>query len=476
MARRIPRRLRPAPTRSSQRHSTSVRASVIGAFALASVGVFLLATDQAPGNANLFGKVLRKNKIFGGGLTANDYEKVLHRALASTDDLSAERVDYERIARRALAETSSLSRSLTSDNANYEIIKAAHKIQDENEGKVPFVFVMQATVGMIPMIKSWICNTATMENVHENTLLIVDEPGKKLLDDFEPAKGMHIVLDSLPEEMQGSWGFGTLGYWLATQNRFHTILDMIELGKVPVMIIEPDAVWLENPLDDPAITDSEADIVGFTDGDEGVGGIGFGFLRMKPTETVINLLTMAGESVDSTLKAASKKGEDDPSFFVGKVTGEQDFFSRLIWSFRQEHPDVKLIDVLPGCLYPSGAWYMKPKADNEKCREKALGPMVVLQNNWIMGNENKISRAKSWGHWFLAEEEDQCLRTDLAIARLSVESGSANPKPEEEGGTNPEPDDDSSSKPEHEEEEDSTSEAEPKELHKGVEVIDLAEK
>ena len=48
---------------------------------------------------------------------------------------------------------------------------------------------------------------------------------------------------------------------------------MIALGKVPVMIIEPDAVWTENPLDDPAITDSEADMVGFTDGDEGVGGI-----------------------------------------------------------------------------------------------------------------------------------------------------------------------------------------------------------
>ena len=446
MARKFPRRTRShASTRSttgansptsSHRSSARIRTSVIGAFALA--GVFLLAADQVPGRHRdgLFGKALRKTNAPGRRLSVNDYEKVLHRALASTstDEMPKEALDHEKIARRALAEASSSSpssRSLTSDNVNYDIIKEAQKIRDaDNDNAVPFVFVMQATVGMIPMIKSWICNTATMDGVHSNTLLIVDEAGKKLLDDFEPAKDMHIVLDSLPKEMHGSWDFGTLGYWLATQNRFHTILDMIALGKVPVMIIEPDAVWTENPLDDPAITDSEADMVGFTDGDEGVGGIGFGFLRMNPTDRVISLLTMAGQSVDSTLKAAAEKAEDDPSFFVGKITGEQDFFSRLVWSFKSEHPEVKLMDMLPGCRYPSGTWYMKPKADNTKCREKDLGPMVVLQNNWIVGNEAKMTRSKDWGHWFLAEGEDRCLRTDLTVARHSVESGSK-PEPTE---------------------------------------------
>ena len=282
----------------------------------------------------------------------------------------------------------------------------------------------------MPMVKSWTCNTKTMEGVHENTLLIVDEPGKKLLDDFEPAKGMHIVLDSLPEKMQGSWDWGTLGYWLATQNRFHTILDIIALGKVPVMIIEPDAVWIENPLDDPAIADSDADIVGFTDGDEGANRIGFGFLRMNPTDVVINLLTMAGESVDSALKAASEEAEDEPSFLVSNVTGEQDFFTRLVTSFKSEHSDVKLVEMLPGCRYPCGAWFFNPTAVNEKCREKDPGPMVVLQNNWIIGNEAKMVRAKGWGHWFLAEKEDRCLRTDLTIARHSVESGTP-PEPRE---------------------------------------------
>ena len=136
------------PTRSGSHHSSRTRASVVGALAL--TGVFLLlATDQAPGNtrrADLLGKVLRKNNVLRRSLTINDYEKVLQRALASTESLSMENVDFEKIARRALAKTSSPpSRSLTSDNANYNIIKAAQLIRDDHDNKVPFVFVMQVS-------------------------------------------------------------------------------------------------------------------------------------------------------------------------------------------------------------------------------------------------------------------------------------------------------------------------------------------
>ena len=133
------------PTRSGSHHSSRTRVSVVGALALA--GVFLLlATDKTPGNtrrADLLGKVLRQNNVLRRSLTVNDYEKVLQRALASTDSLSMENVDFEKIARRALAETS--SRSLTSDNANYNIIKAAQLIRDDLDNKVPFVFVMQVS-------------------------------------------------------------------------------------------------------------------------------------------------------------------------------------------------------------------------------------------------------------------------------------------------------------------------------------------
>eukprot|EP00563_Minutocellus_polymorphus_P018407 CAMPEP_0197724438 /NCGR_PEP_ID=MMETSP1434-20131217/6362_1 /TAXON_ID=265543 /ORGANISM="Minutocellus polymorphus, Strain CCMP3303" /LENGTH=68 /DNA_ID=CAMNT_0043309799 /DNA_START=13 /DNA_END=219 /DNA_ORIENTATION=+ len=55
---------------------------------------------------------------------------------------------------------------------------------------------------------------------------------------------------------------------------------------------------------------------------------------------------------------------------------------------------------------------------------------MVIQNNWICGNDKKIERAKEWGHWFLSDDENRCIRTDLKIARQSVETG-VKPKPEE---------------------------------------------
>jgi hypothetical protein len=405
------------------------RVAAIGMLALAAV--FLLATDQ---DTLLGGAVLRKSGVLlrsgsmPGLIGADGYDRVLRRALASTDDIS-DAAREERIVHRALEARP--SRTLSADNRNYEVIRAAQKIRENNDNSdapAPFLFVMQATVGMIPMVKSWICNTETMEGVHENTLLILDEAGKEILEDFPPAKGMHIVLDPIPENLRRSFGFRSLGYWLLTQNRFHTILDIIDLGKVPVMIIEPDAVWLENPLDDPQIADSDADIVGFTDGGPG-GDIGFGFLRMNPTDTVINLLHLAGESVDETLKAAVEKVHGDPTAKADDfiTAGEQGFFTALIKSFVKEHPDKNFLDLLPQCRYPSGLWYQgadqsNKDTPNEKCRKEGAGSVVVIQNNWMIGNKFKIARAKEWGHWFLTDKEVQCVRTDLKIARQAVET------------------------------------------------------
>ena len=57
-----------------------------------------------------------------------------------------ENVDFEKVVRRALAENSSSpSRFLTSENPNYNIIKAAQLIRDDHDNKVPFVFVMQVS-------------------------------------------------------------------------------------------------------------------------------------------------------------------------------------------------------------------------------------------------------------------------------------------------------------------------------------------
>ena len=63
------------------------------------------------------------------------------------------------------------------------IVDAAVALQ-KNTTK-PFIIVMHASMGMVPMIKSWLCNTKTMVGVHQNTLIVVDQTGYKMLQHFE---------------------------------------------------------------------------------------------------------------------------------------------------------------------------------------------------------------------------------------------------------------------------------------------------
>ena len=56
-----------------------------------------------------------------------------------------------------------------------------------------------------------------------------------------------------------------------------------------------------------------------------------------------------------------------------------------------------------------GAWYTT--AFKKLCE---ISTINVLQNNYIIGNEAKIARAKSWGHWYLDSEEN-CIRRTAPV-------------------------------------------------------------
>ena len=70
-----------------------------------------------------------------------------------------------------------------------------------------------------------------------------------------------------------------------------------------------------------------------------------------------------------------------------------------------------------------GELVFEPQAYNDKCNRDEQDSIVVLQNNWIIGNEAKMNRAKEWGQWFVTEDGDRCIEKDLTIARQSVNAG-----------------------------------------------------
>jgi hypothetical protein len=56
---------------------------------------------------------------------------------------------------------------------------------------------------------------------------------------------------------------------------------------------------------------------------------------------------------------------------------------------------------LDKCLYVKGLWYSHNADHIAECASKIPS---VLNNNWIVGNQEKINRAQAHKHWFLNGE------------------------------------------------------------------------
>ena len=51
-----------------------------------------------------------------------------------------------------------------------------------------------------------------------------------------------------------------------------------------------------------------------------------------------------------------------------------------------------------------------------KCQKEDPNGLVVIQNNWMVGNDRKVLRAKRWNHWFLkegSEGNDVCYSNEM---------------------------------------------------------------
>lgn len=292
----------------------------------------------------------------------------------------------------------------------------------QSQTERPFIIVMQATIGMVPMIKSWLCNTKTMVDVHKNTLIIVDALGFQAMEQFETEAT--IVMDALPPSLQGSWAYGTRGYWRTTQNRVEVIGHLLRAG-IAILLVEPDQVLIRNVYEqDDLVGDMNADLVGSSDGRVRPEFV-FGFLRIKPNDVVLGLWAYVEENVDRDMggKISEMSATEDPNVGFHSV-GEQFFFNQELWRLSQKG-QLKA-NTLNTCRYPNGQWYDGGRGgDGKKIRSacaRSQNQLVVIHNNWIVGNERKVLRAKRWDHWFLQQDESMCQIPEAIALQRAVDS------------------------------------------------------
>eukprot|EP00961_Rhodomonas_salina_P240202 3245450-Rhodomonas_salina.2 len=267
-----------------------------------------------------------------------------------------------------------------------------------------FLFVSMGNAAFVPLIQNWLCNTAGMAGVHERTLfLFSDDTGVDLLQ-ANPFRPVCLSVTNATEASSGTnrdLDYDTLGYWKATQHRVHVVRRLLE-NDVPILLFEPDALWVSNPLTDPCLW-TEADLIGFEDNN---GVLGFGWLQILPTQHIKNLFRDLVLDVDMALTPFSGSSLTR----VVHISGEQDLLYKLL-QFR--HWDQKSyaslqIQLLRATKYASGRWYDGGRGGDglqERRKGKQEGKPFVINNNWIVGNKAKISRAKRWGHWFVQDED-----------------------------------------------------------------------
>jgi hypothetical protein len=197
-------------------------------------------------------------------------------------------------------------------------------------------------------------------------------------------------------------------------NKFFSFLQHQKkffFSQVTILLVEPDAAWIRNVYDQNDLVDDMGDdIVGMSDD---AGGIGFGFLRLKSNKIVQEVWAAVQSDVDNVMGGniqSVKETENMNQEF--NPTGEQVFFNRE-WRQKKKQGVLKARE-LATCKYPNGRWYDGGRGGNGaayrgKCKREHPNGLVVIQNNWMVGNDRKEMRAKRWEHWFLKDDGEKCL-------------------------------------------------------------------
>jgi len=261
-----------------------------------------------------------------------------------------------------------------------------------------FIFIMMANRAFLPFIQNWLCNTADMAGVHMRTLILFsDDAGLEMIK-LSPFDVMSSGVNShLPTELNANFEYNTFGYWRLVQLRVQVIVNLTRAG-IHFLLFEPDALWVQNPLLDPALF-TDADLIGF---DDNKGVPGFGWLRVRPNARVLLLFT----EMERTFSVQMPHGSPPPNSVLA-IQGEQDILHILIQTRANKAYKDLTFQMLSQTKYSSGKWYDGGRGGDgivERKACKADGMPFVINNNWIVGNVPKIIRAKRWGHWFVQNE------------------------------------------------------------------------
>lgn len=309
-----------------------------------------------------------------------------------------------------------------------------------------------ATGSFVDTTLSWLCNVVSLDIVPPAMVIVTsDDKVASQLTKFI-AKHPRLEQGSLIISMQGTikavvyaaspdaaLHFGTSEYWMLMLQRTFLLRDLLQYG-ISVLHFETDQIWLSDPmpyiqhdLQNPSSDDNlPPDMVITLNTRKEVAG---NFFYLRPTIGTRNLLSAVVDRFFVSYQVSLKsRGSKDQSFHY--IANDQSLLTTLVlqhdWVFKHTFPPVTYT-VLDEQLFVDGTWFLDFEDETGKkvttrthyTSESSLYP-VVLNNNFLIGIEEKMKRAQRFGFWFLRRTpHDLSPVCDDEAAKKAGRSGSS---------------------------------------------------
>ena len=247
------------------------------------------------------------------------------------------------------------------------LCKAVH----QNHG---FIFLQIINAAYVSLTLNWICQVSA-QVLSKTVFLATDDVAASAL---RKAKVQFVV------ERFGSHDlvYGTRSYYSYMLQRTRVVETLLRYG-INVWIIESDATWFGDPTEQLKMN-SNFDVIAGQDGLLHQNNAEGGFIFLNSTPSTIKLWQKIRRHQEAELSALRHfSWHRKPDAEAGnEMVLLQMYLGEVRWTFFDKW------------RFVSGLWYMNDTFRN-------ITNPLVIQNNWIKGNEAKIRRAQLWLHWYL---------------------------------------------------------------------------
>lgn len=198
-----------------------------------------------------------------------------------------------------------------------------------------------------------------------------------------------IVVISVDKSMHGAQKYSHAGYVRLVIRRTQILMALLE-NDIETFMFEVDCLWIRNSVPLLHSHAGQYDIVfnGVSNRGQTING---GFLYLFPTQPTKDVFVELNKML---LRLDLKLQKLPPGKPISEGENDQVYLSKLVF---KKFAGIK-IKIFSMAEFGDGKWYSL----SQKVKNKSNPYLINF--NWIIGNSNKIARAKKWGHWFIKED------------------------------------------------------------------------